>query len=86
MLDVEGYEITILKDYNDKKIDKLIAVCKAHKIQDFQKEIDRVKQLLYEARENNQYDGDDWSFIRKNISSKFSWHEIKFDKNHILYY
>ena len=85
-IDLNKYNIVAVKDVFTEETDKLIALNKMHSIEEFQQEINRVKALLFEAREKGEYDGYDWGYIETNISSKFDWFEIEFyTDNYVLY-
>lgn len=82
---LEKYRMVELKDEYTNTTDMIITLNKKHSVEEFQAEINRVRNLLYEAREKGEYDDDDWSFIVENISSKFDWLALE-TENKCLYY
>lgn len=85
-MNLDEYNIIALKDWDTEETDKLLALNKKHSVKEFQEEINRVKELLYDARVNDEYDDDDWSFIEENISSEFDWFEIYYNDDQCVFY
>ena len=69
----DNYIIIGLKDYSTDKINTIIALNKKHTVEEFQNEINRVKNKF--EKEILEY-GDDWAIISENISKKFDWFEL----------
>lgn len=74
---LDNYRIIGLKDCSTDEINTLIALNKKHTVEEFQNEINRVKNKFEE--EILEY-GDDWAIISENISDEFDWFELCWDK------
>lgn len=75
-VDLDNYVAYTLKDCNNYESNLgAILLNKKHKVEEFQEEINRVKEKFED--EISQY-GDDWSIITENIDEKFDWLELDF--------
>lgn len=70
---MEKYNFIRLLDNYDYELYGIIALNKKNKIEDFEKEWQKVRDNLYKERQNGTYDDDDLSYITNNISSEFDW-------------
>lgn len=77
---LKEYRFVELVDIETRETDYILILNRKHSVEEFQAEIDRARELMWSARKNKEYDDDDWSFIRENISSKFDWREFPKDR------
>lgn len=73
-MNLEDYRAVLLTDIGDyNEIYEVILLSYVHSVDEFQAEINRIKE---EHKEEIQLNGDDWNIIKANISDKFDWQEL----------
>ena len=73
-MNLEDYRAVLLTDSGDyDEIYEVILLSYEHTVDEFQAEINRIKE---EYKEEIQLNGDDWNIIKANISDKFDWQEL----------
>lgn len=82
---LENYTLIKLVDDYDWKLDGVIAINNKHDLGDFKKEWQKARNMLYKARENDDYDDDDITFITEHISNKFDWAILNITNFEIYY-
>lgn len=83
MIDLNQYNIYTLRDcYDDDKVCGLILLNTKHTINEFQQEINRIKEEF--ADEISKY-GDDWSIIAREVDEKIDWLELSLDENYLVF-
>lgn len=71
---LDDYRVVLLTDSGDyDEIYETILLSYEHTVDEFQTEIDRIKE---EHKEEIQLNGDDWNIVKANISDKFDWQEL----------
>ena len=71
---LEDYRVILITDIGDyDEIYEAILLSYDHTVDEFQNEIDRIRE---EHKEEIQLNGNDWEIIKANISDKFDWQEI----------
>lgn len=82
-LDLNNYTIYTLRDCNNSNLlYGAIMLHNKHTIEDFQKEINRIKEK--KAEEIYTY-GDDWDIISSNIDERFDWIELSISDDYLVY-
>lgn len=82
-LDLNNYTIYTLRDCNENEnIYGVIMLHNSHTADDFQKEINRIKEEFED--EIHQY-GDDWQIISREISDDFDWLELRTSEEYLEY-
>lgn len=78
MRDINDYNFVGMADDYDYQVDKIIALNKKHTLEEFQKEINRLREEMWDLRDKNLYDENDYSYIVEHISKDFDWFEINY--------
>lgn len=76
---LENYTLIKIIDSCDYKLYRIIALNNKHNLADFKNEWERVKNMLYEERQNETYEDDDLSYIIEHISNDFDWELLDID-------
>lgn len=73
-MNLDNYRAVLLTDSGDyDEIYEIILLSYEHTVEEFQNEIDRIKE---EHKEEIQLNGDDWKIIKQNLGDKFDWQEL----------
>ena len=73
-MNLDDYRVILITDIGDyDEIYEAILLSYEHTVEEFQNEIDRIRE---EHKEEIQLNGNDWEIIKANISDKFDWKEI----------